>query len=298
MGALAVIILLNYNGEKDTIECLNSLKRLTYDNYLVLVVDNHSSNQSVQALRDCQVELGFEMLEADENNGFSAGNNIGIKFALEHQADYIVLLNNDTLVEPDFLERLLEPFEVCDRCGLTTSTIYYEDDRKKVWCAGGEFNQNTFKVTMLGNGNTEYHVPAAIKEVTFSTGCCMCIKAELLQSIGFLDEHFFLYEEDTEFCYRVIQSGWKIYYAPQSIVYHKVSSSTGGGEKASPLTQYYMVRNKMIFISEYARGVNRIRAYMHSLAMYGYYCLKGYMDIRYVGWGLWDFRAGIKGKRK
>ena len=126
----------------------------------------------------------------------------------------------------------------------------------------------------------------------------MCIKSELLQSIGFLDEQFFLYEEDTEFCYRVIQSGWKIYYAPQSIVYHKVSSSTGGGEKASPLTQYYMVRNKMIFISEYARGVNRIRAYMHSLAMYGYYCLKGYMDIRYVGWGLWDFRAGIKGKRK
>ena len=87
MGALAVIILLNYNGEKDTIECLSSLKRITYENYLVLVVDNHSSNQSVQALRDCQADLGFEMLEANENNGFSAGNNIGIKFALEHQAD-------------------------------------------------------------------------------------------------------------------------------------------------------------------------------------------------------------------
>lgn len=298
MGALAVIILLNYNGEKDTIECLNSLKRITYENYLVLVIDNHSSNQSVQALRDCQADLGFEMLEANENNGFSAGNNIGIKFALEHQADYIVLLNNDTLVEPDFLEKLLEPFQICDRCGLTTGTIYYENDRKRVWCAGGEFNQKTFKVTMLGNGNTEYHIPTAIKEVSFSTGCCMCIKAELLESIGFLDERFFLYEEDTEFCYRVIQSGWKIYYAPQSIVYHKVSSSTGGGKKASPLTQYYMVRNKMIFISEYARGLKRIRAYMHSLAMYGYYCLKGYMDIRYAGRGIWDFRAGIKGKIK
>lgn len=110
MGALAVIILLNYNGEKDTIECLNSLKRITYENYLVLVVDNHSSNQSVQALRDCQADLGFEMLEANENNGFSAGNNIGIKFALEHQADYIVLLNNDTLVEPDFLENCWSHF--------------------------------------------------------------------------------------------------------------------------------------------------------------------------------------------
>ena len=298
MEPTVAIILLNYNGEKDTIECLNSLKKIDYKNYFIIIVDNHSNQESIETLRNSKSTFAFQLLESKTNNGFAAGNNIGIRAALEQRADYIVLLNNDTLVEKDFLSKLLKPFEEDKDCGVTTSTIYYEENRKKIWCAGGEFNPRTFKVTLIGYGKKRDCVTDKIKEITFATGCCMCIKREVFEQVGCLNEKYFMYEEDSEFCYRVIYAGWKLYYAPEAVIYHKISASTGGkAEKASALTQYYMVRNKMIFIREYAKGFNKLRSYIYNITMYIYYCFKGYMDLKFVIKGIGDFLAGIRGKR-
>ena len=140
MSPLVAIILLNYNGEEDTIQCLKSLQKIQYDNYCLIVVDNHSEEASIAALKRAQEKIYFELIESKENGGFSAGNNIGIVRALEKKAEYMLLLNNDTIVCPDFLNKLLRAFEEYPHCGISTGTIYYEYDRNKVWYAGGRFN--------------------------------------------------------------------------------------------------------------------------------------------------------------
>lgn len=296
MSPLVAIILLNYNGEEDTIQCLKSLQKIQYDNYCLIVVDNHSEEPSIAALKRAQEKIYFELIESKENRGFSAGNNIGIVRALEKKAEYMLLLNNDTIVCPDFLNKLIQAFGEYPHCGISTGTIYYEYDRNKVWYAGGRFNPKTFKAEMLGYGMKAYDLASDMEEVTFATGCCMCIRAQMLKEIGMLNEKFFLYEEDSEYCFRAQEKGWKIYYVPQAVIYHKVSASTGKGRKASPTTQYYMVRNRYIFIKENAKKCYRKRAYLYSLTMYIYYCMKGYMSIRYVSMGIWDFIKGISGK--
>ncbi len=296
MEPLAAIILVNYNGEKDTIECLESLSHVAYKNFFTIVVDNASSEHSVEVLRKCQGKYSFELYESENNMGFSAGNNIGIRTALAKGAEFVILLNNDTIVEPDFLTKLIRVFQADERCGLSTGTIYYESNRRKIWYAGGIFNSGNFKTVMRGYGKEDYSFPSAPECISFASGCCMCIKAEAVQSIGYLDETFFMYEEDTEFCFRLLANGWKIYYEPRAVIYHKVSASTGCSEKASPLTQYYMVRNRYKFIRARAEGLNKVRAYFYSFAMYSFYCLKGYMDWKYVFLGLWDFSKGIQGK--
>lgn len=293
---LVAIILVNYNGTRDTLTCLESLKNISYENYYVIVVDNYSKKNEIDLLKKSQSLFGFEMLTAESNRGFSAGNNLGIQKALEKGAEYILLLNNDTVVHVDFLKNLLRAFDEDEKCGIATGTIYFENDRKKVWCAGGKFNDRTFKASMLGYGKRDYKVPNSIKDISFATGCCMCIKSNVVREIGMLDEDFFLYEEDTEFCFRARKNGWKIKYSPESVIYHKVSASTGGGEKASPITQYYMVRNKFLFIKRYADNGTKVKAYVHSLAMYGYYCVKGYMGLFYVYKGFKDFLKNVKGK--
>lgn len=296
MNPLVAVILVNYNGEKDTIKCLESLQQLSYSDYMIIVVDNNSNISSKKILREVQSRLCFKLIESEVNGGFAAGNNLGIVYALEKNAEYIVLLNNDTVVEKDFLEKLIEVGQNDPACGICTGTIYYEDERNKVWCAGGSFNPKTFKAELTGAGQKDYVRPSEAQEITFACGCCMCIKAELLKKDGLLAEDFFMYEEDVEFCYRVRKAGWKIYYAPSAVIYHKVSASTGGMKKPSALTQYYTVRNRFLFIRSSAMGIWRYVSYGYSLAMYTYYCMIRYFDLKYLGIALRDFKRNVWGK--
>lgn len=244
MEPLIHIILVNYNGFSDTIECIESLKKITYTNYKIIVVDNNSTvDPTDYQLSYLQENTVF--IRSDENLGFSRGNNIGINYAKENKANYILLLNNDTTVEPDFLTKLVTAADEKKDNGIFGCKIMYYWDREKVWFGGGTFNFKT--------GNTSHYHKAekkdSIEEVTFLTGCLMLIPIKILDSVGFLDESYFLYAEDTDYCCRVMSEGYHLYYCPNAVIYHKEGASAG---TTSNIKQYYIERNGLFICKKYS----------------------------------------------
>lgn len=251
------IILVNYNGYKDTMDCINSLRAITYRNYEVIVIDNASKDQSVAILNDF-LQDGEILISSKENGGFSAGNNIGIKYALEHDADYCLLLNNDTVVEADFLDRLVEGYEFSIKCGLTIGKILYESMRDTIWYAGGSLSKRTARVEHWDYQNKDTNMNTHMQKVTFATGCCMCLSRKTVEAVGLMDESYFLYEEDADYCKRINDAGFDMVYVPLARIYHKVSASTG---KTSKAAQIYSLRNRYLFVRKRYHGTNKILAY-------------------------------------
>lgn len=290
---MVAIVLVNYNGFDDTIACISSLSECSYKDYIIIVVDNCSTDESVRELKSAQMNYDFVLLKASDNRGFSAGNNIGIRYALEAGADYVLLLNNDTLVEPNFLELLIEGFFVYENCGVTIGKIYYEKWRDTIWYAGGSLSLKTARTSHWRFDERDNNMVESPKTVTFATGCCMCLSRKLIEDIGFLDESYFLYEEDAEYCCRLLLAGYKIVYVPAAVIYHKVSSSTGA---ASPMTQYYTMRNKYIMIRQHFKGMNKLSAYIYCTAQMLYRCLCRGVKFRYYWAALKAFRNHETGK--
>ncbi len=285
------IILVNYNGYEMTIECLTSLDNICNDilneEPRIYVVDNASTDNSYEKLTafvsECQ-NSNVTILKSKNNLGFAGGNNIAIKRALKDGADYVLLLNNDTLVDKDFFGYLLEPFKLYKDCYASVSKIYYESDRNKIWYAGGEFSYKTGKTKHLRYDEQDDNRPEIIRKVTFATGCCLCISRECIQNVGILCEDYFLYDEDTDYCLRILESGHSIYYAPQSIVYHKVNASTG---KKKGMIDYYVSRNRLWLIRKHIKK-GKLLAGIVSIWTYLYWCIKGKMSFRYYLKGTFD----------
>ena len=255
------IILVNYNGYRDTIECLQSLREITYTNHEVIVIDNASTNESVKEIRDFICEGEF-LIPSEVNGGFSAGNNIGIKYALDHEADYCLLLNNDTLVEPDFLSALMSVSEDKGRKAVITSKILYNSDRDRIWYAGGDINGITSRTIHYGMGMKDDGNYNQQKKVSFITGCCMLIPREIIERVGLLKEEFFLYCEDLSYSIEIKRAGYSMIYEPKSIIYHKVNAST---KKITDAIIYYSVRNKLYIIRWYYTGLRRIIALLYQM---------------------------------
>ncbi len=282
------IILVNYNGFKDTIDCLYSLRNLTYKNFEVMIVDNASTNDSAEEIKPALTENEV-LLEADENRGFSAGNNIGIRYAMDNGADYCLLLNNDTVVEPDFLGLLIEAFRIYPKCGLSIGKILYESQRDVIWYAGGSLNLKTARTEHWHYQEKISEENDKMQKVTFATGCCMCLSAEAIKKVGLMDEDFFLYEEDADYSIRFINAGYEIFYVPQARIYHKVSASTGS---KSGIAQYYTIRNKYKMIDKNFSGFNKVTAKTYSTAQYLFRCAKGQLDFEYFKMGFKAYKAG------
>ena len=283
---MIAVILVNYNGATDTIECIKSLVNTKNNELNIIVVDNCSSDNSIEELEKVRDRYQFTLLIADENRGFSAGNNIGIRYALEQNADIVILLNNDTVVEPDFIDDLILPLYECNGCGATTSKINYYNQKNINWDAGGSLSKTTAKTVHYNFNQKDQDMDQKNRDVSFASGCCICISRQALEKVGYLNENFFLYEEDAEYCFRILKAGYKIVYVPTSVIYHKVSSSTGQG---SPMSQYYSVRNKYYFITLYYKGLNRIISYLHCTAQFLNRCRKKELSFKYYKKGLRAF---------
>lgn len=247
------IILVNYNGWEDTVECIRSLKKSTYTDYEILVVDNGSTDDSAARLRELAGDR-VVLLEAGDNLGFSGGNNVGIRYAQAHGAEYILLLNNDTLVTPDTLERLLEAAKRHDDGAVITAKILYASRPEVIWYAGGRFDGRTGRTEHTGIHETDVGQYDTEKRVSFISGCCMLIPAAVLDNVGPMEEDYFLYCEDLDYCCRIAEAGYSMVYAPAAVVYHKVSASTG---QASDTVTYYTVRNKCRILGRYIAPGNR-----------------------------------------
>jgi len=238
------IIILNWNNWPDVLECLESLKNNDYPNYEVVVVDNDSKQKP-------QAPDGVKVIYNDKNLGFVGGNNIGIEYALENNADYILLLNDDTITAPYFLTKMVQAAESDEKIGMAGAKIYFHDQKDKLWYAGGKINWLYNKGTMRGYNQIDkgqYDEPA-IQETGYITGCCLLAKKQVIQKIGLLSEDYFAYYEDADWSLASQRVGFKTIFVPGAKIWHKESKSFVQG---SPKYIYYNVRNGLIFARKWA----------------------------------------------
>lgn len=255
-----LILLLNFNGEQDTLACLRSLEKLEYPKFELLIVDNGSESHSVQTIREAYP--GVPIVLNKSNLGFVEGNNIGLLDALKRGDDYTLLLNNDTEVAPDFLTKLVEAAESDLSVAMLGPTIYYFDEPEKIWSAGGQIQWSLGKSVMLGIDEVdEGQYGSACREVDFVSGCALLVRMSILDSVGMLDPRFFLYYEEVEWCARTLAAGYKIYHVPMSKVWHKISPES---RAATPFVHYYMTRNRLLFMHSAKLGV---RAWVYTLLL-------------------------------
>jgi GT2 family glycosyltransferase len=249
---LVYIIILNFNGWQDTLECLHSLKTLNYSNYKIIIVDNASSNDSVIMIRQSFPQ--HVLIVNEYNLGFAGGNNIGIKQAMAQQADYIWILNNDTIVDSKALSALIEKMEANKALGMCGSTLVYYHDRNLLQArAGGSYHKWTGATFHLGKHEDAQHSTdeAAIEtRLDYIVGASILVRNELIAKIGLMEEKYFLYYEDVDWGLRAKQM-MKLGYATKSIVYHKEGSSIGTTQSKQSderrfRSEYYSVRSRLL----------------------------------------------------
>lgn len=290
------VIILNWNGYKDTAECLMSLENICSNYKLdIIVVDNASRDDDYFLLK--KNFSAVKSIKSETNLGFSGGNNLGLKIALEYPSKYFLLLNNDTSVEKNFLDSLLNIFKLDSKCGIVAPKINYYDNPQIIWSAGGKiskirgsgFAKSNIKSNKLSSGN---------RQVDFVSGCCMLIKREVFEKIGFFDEDFFLYLEDTDFCKRTVDAGYKIFVAPQSVIYHKVGKSSINLQK--PISLYYTSRNRLLFVKKHYPKylpVTSVYLLITMIIKSFFWILSGRSkNIKAVFWAFADFISGKRGK--
>jgi GT2 family glycosyltransferase len=249
-------ILVNWNNGDDTLECLDSLQRLerTGWDHDILVVDNGSTDGSPE-----EIERRFPSVIVERNArnlGFTGGNNRGIEVALERAADYVVLLNNDTVIEPGAYDLLIRHAAGRAGLGAVTPLIRYYDD-SGVWHAGARMIRPFGRVTAL-------YEPASAEphRIELFTACCVMFPRAVLERVGTFDDRYFIYQEDTDLAMRIGAAGYELWIVPDAVVYHKVSRSFGGAQ--SPTSLYYTVRNNLLLIRSRIRsGPERALGYTY-----------------------------------
>lgn len=279
-----LIIILCYNGVADTLACLESLQRVEYPSFDLLVLDNASSDGTSEAVRAQFPQV--TVIENGANLGFAAGNNVGLRYALRHGYEYALLLNNDTEVAPDFLTHLVEVAESDPQIGAVGPTITYYDRPDLIWSAGGMIDWKRGVAVMRTNevDTGQYREPA---EVDFVTGCALLVKRAALERAGLLDERFFMYFEETEWCVRIRRAGFRILHVPQSRVLHKIPLNARFDKE---YLAYYMTRNRLLFLR--ATGAP-LSAWLHALIVQD---LRTYASL--VLRPKWRYRAGREGMRR
>ena len=305
------IIILNWNGWKDTAECLESLYQINYSNYQVILVDNASDDDSIKKIREyCEGKLHVkseffdyklenkpiyfydfsenefklfsETVDTDElnsqnnivilknnsNYGFAGGNNIGIEFALKNfKSDYILLLNNDTVVDENFLVELVKNGQDKKIGFLGPKTYYYENGGRKdvISFAGGFLNQYTGMPKVVGYQEIDNGQYDKVNRVDYVEGSCILINKEVLEEIGFLDTSYFAYWEEADLCKRGFEAGHESVYVPKSKIWHKVSTSFN-----DPIKLYYYSRNKIKFMRKNAGRIEYI-SFLLYFFVYGFW---------------------------
>ena len=237
------IIVLNWNGKADTLACLESLASVRYGNFETILVDNGSSDDSVREIRTAHPQL--TVLETGANLGFAEGNNVGIRHALANGADHVLLLNNDTVVDPGMLDGFLDALHVCPGAGILGARIYYHSEPQKIWYAGGYWDHDQMCFQQVGDGLMDHAVYGEVSRTDFVVGCAMFIPRGILEKVGLLESSYFLNYEEIDFCTRVRNAGYDLIYAPEARLWHKIAASFGGDE--SPLKIYFTFRNRLLW---------------------------------------------------
>lgn len=257
------VIVLNWNGRDDTLDCLRSLEAVEYPNLDVIVVDNGSEDGSVEAIRAAHPTV--TIIATGANLGFAGGNNVGMRAALERRADYLLLLNNDTIVAPDLVHQFVQAARAVGDPAIFSAKIYFFADPRRIWAVGMRWLAEESRLEMVGcnvvDTGQEYE---EIAETDSAIGCAMFFPINMLATVGFLDPLYFLLYEDSDWCFRGKSAGYHCLIAPKARVWHKVSATMGGWN--SPLSRYFNARNRLLWAERHLPLRQRLRVWQTTLA--------------------------------
>lgn len=285
------IIILNWNGWEDTVECLESLYQINYNNYNVILVDNNSEDDSIQRIKDYLrgdmpirsefyeysisnkpielIEMGESPANGDEslilirnseNLGFAGGNNVGIKYAMDElNPDYVLLLNNDTVVDKDFLVEMVKTGESNPEIGfIGAKTLFYDDETIIQEAGGGMIDYDHAEVEEIGFKEVDDGSLDSYIEPDYIGGACLLVKSRVIDQIGGLDESYFMYWEDVDFCTTGLEHGYRSAYQYQAVIWHKYGSSSQNTFK-----MYYLNRNRLYFMRKHTKNMKYLKFLMY-----------------------------------
>jgi GT2 family glycosyltransferase len=299
-------IIVNWNGEKDTLVCLESLLKSTYDNLHIVISDNGSRKESLEvinnwlAIHPVQNGIGggiksVVVIENGKNLGFTGANTVGILHSMKNDADYFLFLNNDAIATPNFLIRMVEAGERDPKVGIIGCKIFYADEdpggRHKIWSLGG---YSFIKGIPINIATGEYDKPEwkGTQAQPLINGCCMLIKREVVETIGVQDDALFFGIDDVEYSFRASRHGWRNIVVYDSSIYHAASQSV---VPRSGLQVYYLFRNVLMFRSKYFPWYRNLLFYMFFTiryvifaCMYRYFTGRSRVNIG-VYWAIVDF---------
>lgn len=246
---LVTTVIPNWNLKADLAECLDSLRRVPYTPHRVIVVDNGSADGSPQLVEERYPWVSLVTLP--ENRGYAAALNVGVVKAVEADTDYVFALNNDTVVEPQSLGKLVEGLESEASIGIAAPKILYHDHRDMVYRLGDRIYSWLPIPLAFGPGWKDRPKFSGVEEYDYVSGCAMLIRSELFQEIGLFDTGFFMYYEDADFCRRARRAGYRIVSVGDAVIYHKASLSADKIRSSIVKTR---ARNRMRFYRRYEHG--------------------------------------------
>lgn len=259
MPPRVVTVVLNWNNAADTLACLDSLAQVEYPSHVVLVVDNGSTDGSAERIRAAWP--GIEVIESGANLGYAGGNNLGIRHALAMGADYVCVLNNDVLVEPGFLAPLVDAAEADPQVALAGPKVLQRGTPGSLQSTG-MISRRPGQWRARGHGEVDRGQYDIAQDMEVLSGSALLVRCAALEDIGLLDERFFLYEEDVDWCLRARERGYRNRYVPASRVYHPDS----GAETRMARTTYYLNRNRHLLHRKHRLGLwAKVLLYVHQL---------------------------------
>ncbi len=282
------IIILQYNNSQDTIWCLNSVKELDYPVFETVVIDNGSHQEHLNNIKNFIIgQAGMKLLENKENLGYGGGNNTGINYALKNKADYVFILNNDAVILPDMLKKLVPPMESSENIGILGPAI--REEGRIVWGGAVKWLKPQLKHREKIPKQSKIYIP----------GAAMLIRKEVFKKIGLLDERYFLYFEDADYSVKAKKAGYKLAIIPETVITHKVSSSAK--KLGSPLILRYHIRNSLMFNSLRAPIAYRFFVPLWSLHIMAKQLIKlafriNVQESKEILEGVLDFYKGKTGK--
>lgn len=256
-----LIIILNWNGKKDTLECLSSIQKISYGNFETLIVDNGSTDGSAAAIK--KQFPSVKIIETGQNLGYAEGNNVGMRYGMEQKADFLFILNNDTIVDEAILTRFIEGFKKEPQAGILGAKIYLYEQPDRLDHLGGKWNKKTFSFDLIGYRQLDDSTLwGDMQELDYVCGAGFMIRKEVILQIGMLEPQFFVYWEDSDFCFRARKAGFKVMTCPKAKLLHKVSASFTGGK---PHTSYFFSRNRLLWIERNLSRKEKLRFFLPTL---------------------------------
>lgn len=246
-------VILNTNRREDTLECIASLRKNGYQNNTIIVLDNNSSDGSVEAIHAEYPEV--QIINLQQNLGYAGNNNVGIAAAIEQGADWVFVLNEDTILAPDCLDRLVESGESDPAIGIVGPMVYHHHTPDVIQSAGGMLGTH-WESIHLGRDEPDQGQYAGPHEVEWISGCGILVRREAILQVGMIDERYFYFWEETEWCIRIGRAGWKIVHVPQAKMWHKGVTIDN---QPKPSVTYYATRNRLLTLSKH-KAPFRVRA--------------------------------------